>query len=129
MTQPTSVSLSYFQIVLRLPPERETVDFTQNMYGDSMIDFLLSSKCCVLNGRKDVCSNNDNTSISVKGLALVDYCLVPMRLFHTSVILRCTDQGSYSMKLDVWLLLLHCTTFLIILCSPGNLYVIYVHPQ
>ncbi len=58
-------------------PERETVDFTQNIYGDRMIDFLLSSNCCVLNGRKDVCSNNDYTSISVKGLPVVDYCLVP----------------------------------------------------
>ncbi len=58
-------------------PERETVDFTQNMYGDRLIDLLLSSNCCVLNGRKDVCSNTDYTSISVKGLAVVDYCLVP----------------------------------------------------
>ncbi len=53
------------------------MNFTQNMYGDRMIDFLLCSNCCVLNGRKDVCPNNDYISISVKGLAVIDYCLVP----------------------------------------------------
>ena len=58
-------------------PERETVDYTHNAYGNKMIDFLLSSNCCVLNGRKGVCIQNDFTSISTKGLAVLDYCLVP----------------------------------------------------
>ncbi len=58
-------------------PKRETIDFKHNMYGYRMIDFLISSNRCVLNGRKGVCSKNDYTSISNKGMAIVDYCFVP----------------------------------------------------
>lgn len=58
-------------------PDREVIDFTHNMYGYKMIDFLLGSNCCVLNGRQDVCIQDDFTSVSTKGLSVVDYCMVP----------------------------------------------------
>ncbi len=45
------------------------------MYGDRMIDFLLSANCCVLNGRTGICTKDDYRSVSIKGLAVVDYCL------------------------------------------------------
>ncbi len=56
--------------------EKETIDFKYTMYGYTLIDFLISSNCCVLNGRKGVCSKNVYTSISNKGMAVVDYCFV-----------------------------------------------------
>ncbi len=43
------------------------------MYGDRIIDFLLSANCCVLNGS----TKDDYQSVSIKGLAVVDYCLAP----------------------------------------------------
>ncbi len=32
-------------------PERDTVDFTRNMYGDKFEYFLISVNCCMSNGR------------------------------------------------------------------------------
>ncbi len=61
-------------------PEKVTLDWNKkNMYGDSMIDFLLSANCCVLNGRTGICTKDDYdyTSVSIKDLAVVDYCLAP----------------------------------------------------
>ncbi len=58
-------------------PEREVIDVTGNQYGEKFEEFLISSKCCVLNGRNRICTLNDFTSISSKGLAVVDYCIVP----------------------------------------------------
>ena len=63
-------------------PVRDVIDFKRNAYGTKMIDFLLSSNCCVLNGRPGVCIQNDFTSISTKGLAVVDYCAVPHESLH-----------------------------------------------
>lgn len=40
-----------------------------------LIDFLINLNLCILNGRNYV--NNDYTSVSVKGKAAVDYCIVP----------------------------------------------------
>ncbi len=58
-------------------PEKVTLDWNKNMYGDRMMDFLLIANCCVLNGRTGICTNDDYTSVSIKGLAVVDYCLAP----------------------------------------------------
>ena len=52
----------------------EVIDFTSNMYGNLLLDFLINSNMCMLNGWK--CINNDFTSVSTKGLAVVDYCFV-----------------------------------------------------
>ena len=54
--------------------ERNVIDFKTNFYGELLIDFLVNTNMCMLNGRNFEC--NDYTSISVKGLAVVDYCLV-----------------------------------------------------
>ncbi len=68
---------SDFIVGVDMIPERDIVDFTRNMYGDKFEDFLISANCYMLNGRHAVCTENYLTSISSKGLAVVDYCLVP----------------------------------------------------
>ena len=53
---------------------RYVIDKTSNKRGNEFIDFLKSNKYCVLNGRFK--PEDDNyTSISTKGLAVVDYLL------------------------------------------------------
>ena len=47
-----------------------------DMHGKSLIDFLKCTDMCMLNGRSD--QSNGYTSVSPKGLAVVDYCLVPI---------------------------------------------------
>ena len=42
-----------------------------NKHGEALIDFLLSTKMCVLNGR--VKGDNGFTCISTKGKSVVDY--------------------------------------------------------
>ncbi len=55
---------------------RRVLDNVSNKHGDALLEFLLSSKMCLLNGR--VTPEYDNyTSISTKGSAVVDYCAVP----------------------------------------------------
>ena len=41
--------------------------------------YLQNTNLCILNGRLNSCNNRENnfTSISTKGSAVVDYCLVP----------------------------------------------------
>jgi hypothetical protein len=55
-------------------PDRNIVDFSCNAYGDKLLDFLIDSNMCLLNGRNYI--KNDFTSISAKGCAVVDYCIV-----------------------------------------------------
>jgi hypothetical protein len=52
--------------------ERNVTDFKVNAYGRLFIDLLISSSCCMLNGRNY--THNDYTSVSSKGKAVVDYC-------------------------------------------------------
>ncbi len=40
-------------------PEREVIDFTRNQYGKKFEEFLISSNCCILNGRNGICTLND----------------------------------------------------------------------
>ena len=55
---------------------RAALDTVVNKHGETFIEFLKDSKCCVLNGRLN--PENDNfTSISVKGKAVVDYIVTP----------------------------------------------------
>lgn len=73
-------------------PERNIVDFTSNAYGDKLLDFLVDSNMCILNCRN--CVNNDYTSISTKGVAVVDYCIVPhdnLNLFKDFKVIRSTE--------------------------------------
>ena len=50
-----------------------------NGHGKSLIDFLKCADMCMLNGRSE--QGNGYTSVSPKGLAVVDYCLVPIDAF------------------------------------------------
>ena len=57
-------------------PKRRVIDATLNQHGHSFIEFLNESKMCMLNGRCD--AENDNyTSISTRGKAVVDYICAP----------------------------------------------------
>ena len=56
-------------------PKRVVLDSTKNNHGDSFVDFLKESKCCILNGR--VCNDRDNyTFMSHLGKSVVDYIVV-----------------------------------------------------
>ena len=55
-------------------PERDVVDFSCNWYGEIFIVFLINANYCMLNGRNFV--KNDFTSVSGRGSAVVDYCIV-----------------------------------------------------
>ncbi len=59
---------------------REIIDGRKNSYGDFFIDFLINSNCVMLNGRCD--GINDFTSVSTKGLAVVDYAVVSQDMIH-----------------------------------------------
>lgn len=54
--------------------DREVIDLDVNKYGEHFIEFLVNANCCMLNGRNT--SDNNFTSVSNKGLAVVDYCIV-----------------------------------------------------
>ena len=56
-------------------PHRNVKDFKTNMYGSLLVNFLVNTNMCMLNGRFDE-AFNDFTSISTKGSSVVDYCLV-----------------------------------------------------
>ena len=55
---------------------REVVDYTENEYGDLLIDFAINTNMCMLNGR-GVEKGNNFTFISKTGKSVVDYALVP----------------------------------------------------
>ena len=50
---------------------REHIDKSVNSHGKALLDFLLTSDICVLNGRSGP-GGNQYTSISVRGMAGVD---------------------------------------------------------
>ena len=56
-------------------PDRDIIDYDVNSHGDNLIDFLIGSNCCMLNGRNYVC--NDFTRIGTTGRSVVDYCMIP----------------------------------------------------
>ena len=54
--------------------QRKAIDLDKNKHGETLIEFLIESKMVILNGR--VTPNLDNyTSVSSKGVAVVDYLL------------------------------------------------------
>ena len=65
-------NLEYFIAGVDDVPQRNVVDFKTKSYGEILIE--INTNLCILNGRN--CLSNDFTSISVKGLSAVDYCLV-----------------------------------------------------
>ena len=60
--------------------ERDVIDFQVNKYGHFLVDFLINSNFCMLNGRQN--SKNDFTSVSTKGASVVDYCFVSHSELH-----------------------------------------------
>ena len=72
--------------------DREVIDFCLNNYGKIFIDFLINTNMCILNGRGS--GNNDFTSVSTIGNAVVDYCFVEYsKICHFSnfSVIRATD--------------------------------------
>lgn len=60
---------------------RELIDVTENHYGNILVDFLVDSNFCMVNGRV---GNNDNfTCVSKKGRSVVDYVLIPHENLHS----------------------------------------------
>ena len=55
-------------------PNRNIIDYTSNDYGAVLLEFLINSNFCVLNGRNYI--KNDFTCIRPQGCSVVDYCLV-----------------------------------------------------
>ena len=60
--------------------QRHVIDKTINQHGHSFIEFLNEAKMCVLNGRFNETDNNF-TSVSTRGKAVVGYICVPSRCF------------------------------------------------
>ena len=54
---------------------RDTVDKTEDAYGRMLINFLISTNCCMLNGRNGW--KNDYTSFNYHEQSVVDYVIVP----------------------------------------------------
>ena len=70
------------------------IDDKVNGHGRSMIDFLLDSKLCVLNGRVSPITSNHYTFHSVRGLSVVDFILTPhdnLSICENFNIESCTD--------------------------------------
>ncbi|XP_060587764.1 uncharacterized protein LOC132743245 [Ruditapes philippinarum] len=74
-------SLSDILSELDCIPQRTVLDKTINQHGHAFIEFLNDARFCVLNGRFNI--NDDNyTSVSRKGRAVVDYLCVPQDNLH-----------------------------------------------
>ena len=67
--------LDDFIIGVDVLPQRKVIDFTLNNYGERLIDCLINTNMCMLNGRSD--GDQNYTSISVNGSSVVDYCIIP----------------------------------------------------
>jgi hypothetical protein len=70
--------------------ERQVLDTTVNKYGELLCDFLLSSDCCMLNGR-----NTDGNYYTFRDVSVIDYCLIPhhaLDLFMDFVVHRVDDM-------------------------------------
>ena len=68
-------------------PLRVVLDEGVNKHGESLIEFLKDSKMCIINGR--ICPLNDNyTSVSMKGKAVVDYIATPYECLKTCTLFK-----------------------------------------
>ena len=61
-------------------PMRDVIDYKVCSQGIHMLDFLISSECCILNGRNN--SKNDYTSFNHNGQAVVDYVILAHEMLH-----------------------------------------------
>ena len=55
-------------------PERSPIDLEKNNHGENLIEFLLESRMCILNGRYDP-HYDDYTFLSTRGKSVVDYII------------------------------------------------------
>ena len=70
----------YIEGVDDLPP-RVNIDEGMNDHGKSVLNFLIQTNMCVINGRiNPLCDNF--TSVSHRGWAVVDYFAVPYERLH-----------------------------------------------
>ena len=73
--------------------ERNVVDYSKNNNGESLLEFLIEAKFCVVNGRI-LPENNCFTNVSYKGKSVVDYFLVSHHALNFCKyfnIISCTD--------------------------------------
>ena len=71
---------------------RNVVDFKTNFYDEVLIEFLINTNMYILNGRNYF--RNDFTSVSVKGLSVLDYCLV-LSAFNSFEVIRTVELVSH----------------------------------
>ena len=60
---------AYIELVDDMP-QQNIIDYTVKSHGHIIMHFLLSTNCCIVNGPG---TSDDFTSVSIKGLAVVDY--------------------------------------------------------
>ena len=72
-------------------PERFGIDKNKNSHGDSLLEFLINNKVCIVNGRV-MPENNDYTFVSSRGKSVVDYFIIP----HVNLP-RCIDFHVHTM--------------------------------
>ena len=84
-----------------LLPPRHVIDNTTNSQGKALIEFLQACNLCVLNGRFP--DGNQYTSVSSKGLAVVDYCIVPIEEMadHHNFTITSMPEAAESLSLQV----------------------------
>lgn len=81
-------------------PKRSVTDSAPaNSHGKEMIDFLRTYSICMLNGR--TMESTKFTSISTKGSAVVDYCLVPIDTYSKFVNFEVVDIVSLADDLKI----------------------------
>lgn len=64
--------------------DRHVIDYSKNMYGEFLCNFLIDSYCCILNGRQcKTTDDNDFTFVSTRGNSVVDYFMFLMRILSS----------------------------------------------
>lgn len=93
--------LEYFISGVDSISARNVVNYNINKCGDLWIIFLVNTHICILNGRSFI--SYDFTSMSIKGKAVVDYCIVShdgLDLFPDFSDVHVTDMISSIPNLD-----------------------------
>ena len=71
---------------------RSVKDFKLIFYGERFIELFINTNMCLLNGKFD--NDQDNlTSVSTKGSAVVDYCIVTHSNFSQFSDFRVTNTN------------------------------------
>lgn len=81
-------------IIDEVPMRKQSADDKINRHGEDLIDFLLESRLCLLNGRTQNPSDSNYTFCHTRGLSVVDYVIVPydqIKLCSNMQIENCTE--------------------------------------